>query len=76
MSNTIMRGSELLEKVCEAVGVDFQKTRRIVLDIPFDDWVAVYVEMIGDERLLEISTTLNGVEKEVISVNDMKVKSA
>jgi len=35
---------------------------RVVIDIPVDGAVRLYVERIGDNRLLDVVSTLNGVE--------------
>ena len=56
----IMVGSELSIKVCEAMGLDVNRTSRIVIELtPFQP-VAVYVEMLGDTRLLEVDWGMDG----------------
>jgi len=60
MSNVIS-GKSLLQIVSNAVGLKFQRTRRIIIDIPYDGVALVYAEMIGEEELLEIDySSLNG----------------
>lgn len=36
--------------------------RRVVIDASMDSAVLVYVERLGDERLLSVTTSLEGVE--------------
>lgn len=60
MSNVI-HGRSLLNVVSEAVGLEFQKMRRIIIDIPYDGVVLIYAEMIGEDELLKIDySALNG----------------
>jgi hypothetical protein len=58
-------GTQLLDALVEAgvVRAD-ERINRIVIDIRIRPLGAVmmYVERIGDERLLEVATTLEGVE--------------
>jgi hypothetical protein len=39
-----------------------EKVRRIVIDAQADDAVVMYVERWGDERLLDVALTLDGIE--------------
>jgi hypothetical protein len=39
-----------------------QTVRRVVIDIQASEPVVVYVEQYGDERLLQVAQTLEGVE--------------
>lgn len=41
---------------------DHQYVRRVVIDASVDSAVVMYVERYGDERLLAVATTLDGVE--------------
>lgn len=54
--------------LCEALGVSPDSARRVILDVNIcsDKPIAVYVEMIGDERLLTIDwqAELAGLEVE------------
>lgn len=60
MSNVI-HGRSLLKVVSKAVGLEFQKMRRIIIDIPYDGVVLIYAEMIGESELLEIDySSLSG----------------
>ncbi len=36
--------------------------RRVVVDAALDSATIVYVELIGDERMLKVATSLKGVE--------------
>ncbi len=38
------------------------RARRIVIDAKYDGLVIIYAELIGDERLLNVATTLEGIE--------------
>jgi len=42
--------------LCEAMGIDPDMTRRVILDVNVssDKYIVAYVEMYGDERLLAI----------------------
>jgi hypothetical protein len=35
---------------------------RVVVDAKVGNWIRVYVERVGDDRLLEVTQTLHGVE--------------
>ena len=65
----ILLGSDFLTTLCNALGLE--KVKRIVLDAEMDNAVIVYVEMLGDEKLLDIATSLNGVDIQVRAVKDM-----
>ena len=64
MSNSAITGNQLGMQVCEALGIDCEKTlvRRIVIDIAVNDLVKVYVETIGTEKLLDIKLPESGIE--------------
>jgi len=63
----IISGAALLELLIPALSLD-HKVRRIVLDIPFDDAVTVYIEQLGDERLLQINWPQMNQDNIVIDV--------
>ncbi len=67
----IIGGREFLHILCKTMGFEDAKVRRIVLDVGMDDVVLVYVELFGDDRLLNVSTTLDGVRINVKSVASM-----
>ena len=51
----IISGEALGMAVCEAMGIDPHRTGRIILDLGVGfEPVKVYVEMIGDDRLLSV----------------------
>ena len=56
-------GDVLAEQICEAMGVDLMKVRRIVIDVPFEGMSLVYLELVGDAKLLDINwrESLGGV---------------
>jgi hypothetical protein len=41
---------------------DIHHVRRIVIDAEADNPVKIYIEQYGDERLLKVAQTLDGVE--------------
>jgi hypothetical protein len=56
-------GRTFLESLIEAGIIrrdDF--VRRVVVDASVDNSLIVYVERYGDDRLLKVATTLDGVE--------------
>lgn len=56
-------GRKLLEALGDAGIIKVgDYVRRVVIDASIDDAVRVYVERIGDERLLNVALTLAGVE--------------
>lgn len=59
----IIIGREWARRVCEALGLDAQRVRRIVVDAQPDEALHVYVEYLGDERMLSVSfPSPDGVE--------------
>ena len=59
---TPITGDKFNRAVCEALGLEEPKVRRIIIDSPFGSAVRVLVEYIGDERLvdLDLITLLDG----------------
>lgn len=64
MNNTMTRipkilGGPLMDKVAAAIGapggVEVGAMQRIIIDIPHNDAVRVYVQYVGDARLLDIA---------------------
>jgi hypothetical protein len=53
--NKVAASRELGRKLIEA-GIVPKDTRRVVIDIPCDGAVVLYVECLGDQRLLELGT--------------------
>lgn len=47
--------NEVINKVCEAVGVDPMRTQRVIIDLGVDHIPLVYVQMIGDDSLLTVT---------------------
>ncbi len=56
-----IHGREFMRVLYEA-GVIPMTARRVVVDAAVDSATIVYVELIGDERMLKVATTLKGVE--------------
>lgn len=68
----IITGNKYGEILATALGIDASRVRRIVLDVQLENIVIAYVEMVGDERLLNISQSFEGVELKVINAMDVK----
>lgn len=50
----VINGEELGMKICEMLGIDPHRTSRIVVDIDANHFTKIYIEMIGDKRLLNL----------------------
>ena len=46
-------GGEFIQNICSQLGLD--GVRRIVIDAQHDSIVTMYVEFVGDERLLDVT---------------------
>jgi hypothetical protein len=66
MANYIISGAEISKQLCGALGLDPNLVRRIVLDFGANDPVTAYVEMYGDERMLDIQWTFDGSKIELV----------
>ena len=55
-------GQDLAILIAKGLGLDPLKVRRVVLDVGVNCAVVAYVELIGDERLIEIDWSGLGVE--------------
>lgn len=67
-NHRIILGAKLMQVLGPALGLDHQNIRRIVLDIVYDDTIKVYIENIGDERLLSIDWAGNLKDTKLIMV--------
>lgn len=63
-----MTGAEFIDLVRHVLGLDGAKLRRIVIDAHFQNVLIVYVEMLGDTRMLEI--TMPPIEAKIVPVQD------
>lgn len=55
MASNVISGKDFLDALARSIGIEESKLiQRIVLDVPFDGVVQVYVEMIGTKKLVEI----------------------
>lgn len=54
MAVTVPHPNDLGKQICDALGLDITTVSRIIIDIPCDDFVHVYVEMIGTTKLLDV----------------------
>jgi hypothetical protein len=61
MATSVIRGDEVGVKICEALGIDAKKVRRVVLDTGLPgEILTAHIEMYGDERFLNIKWELGG----------------
>jgi len=51
----VIIANEVINQVCEAVGVDPMRCQRIIIDLQVQDIPRVYVQMIGDDSLLTVT---------------------
>ncbi len=71
MSDQIVLGKELGKRICEKLGL--KRVRRLVIDIPYDGVVTVYVEQLGTTALLNIDMQSDGIKiKEVEPTSEEK----
>jgi hypothetical protein len=61
MAVNFLSGKEFAKQICEKSGIDFDTTKRIVIDVPLDGIVTIYVEKIGTRKLLDIDMQSNGI---------------
>ena len=64
MKYKAIRGMEFGKEVASKLGLE--NARRIIIDIGLDDVVMIYAELIGDERLYNISLNKLPIEIEVV----------
>ena len=57
------------------VGPD-ERVRRVVIDARFGSVPVVYVERLGDERLLSVVQTLGGVEIDVVRPDEEAMRGS
>ena len=50
----IILGRAIIGPICEALGLDMNKTFQIEISIPVDGPVKAEVDMWGDERLMDV----------------------
>lgn len=63
-------GWEFGQRLVEA-GVIGPDVRRCVIDVPADGIVMIYVERIGSRKLLDVVTSLKGVQIKVVDAEAM-----
>lgn len=54
MPDQLIMGNDLLENLCKGLNLPPNRVRRIVLDVSVNAAVTAYVEILGDEALLNI----------------------
>lgn len=63
MASKFVRSEDLIAKLAElGIVVDTGRVRRVVLDIRPGDFPIVHIECVGDDRLLRLLQTLDGVQ--------------
>jgi len=70
MARQIVRAEEYAIKVCEALGVDHTRVRRVVIDAKAGEALQIYVQFFGSSEILDIDlpfTPENPVE--IVKVN-------
>lgn len=65
----VIPAKDLLKQVCEKLGIPYNLTRRIVLDIPYNDIITVYVELVGTDALLDIRFESDGIDIKEVGVH-------
>lgn len=72
MTGRYILGRHLIGELVKQ-GVVSEDTRRVTIDCALDDVVTVYVEKVGDKRLLSIVPPLgeNGVQITTLEANDL-----
>lgn len=53
----VILARDLIPVLCKALGIEDGKVKRIVIDATYDDVVRVFVEHLGDSRMLTINWT-------------------
>jgi hypothetical protein len=64
----IIAGTDFLRTICDAINVDFNAVRRVVLDVSYNEAVFIYVEQLGTDKLLNINMQSDGIKLSEISV--------
>lgn len=54
MTDRIVPSQEIMDKISEALGFDISLCQRIVLDLQVDRIPTLYVQMVADERVLNL----------------------
>jgi len=62
--------------ICKALNLDAGLVQRIILDLPAEGVIKVYVQMMGDRQLLDIDWAAALGKSEVIKCADAKVAGA
>ena len=62
MTPRAISGNEFLLYLCKQLGLEWQKISRIVIDAQYNAVVRVYIEKVGDERLLSVNIPSSDIE--------------
>jgi hypothetical protein len=54
MATNIILGRDFLTVVCQALDINPNTIRRIIIDAKYDNVIIVYAEMLGTKELLKI----------------------
>ncbi len=63
----VISGKDFLNQICEAIDINPDNVRRVVLDIKYNDVITVYVEQLGTDKLLNINMNSDGIKLSEIS---------
>jgi hypothetical protein len=55
MTTLIRKSQEMMDKICDAYGIDKTRIQRIIIDLGIDYPPIVYVRFLDDGRLLELN---------------------
>jgi hypothetical protein len=58
----IVPGNNFIDMAAQALGIEARLVRRIVVDAQIGDVLIVHVELYGDEDMLNVAQTLEGVK--------------
>jgi len=65
----ITTSDELAVNICQALGLEHDRVYRVILDLVANEFPVIYVQMIGDSRLLDVDWK-RGLEGVAVSILD------
>lgn len=73
MTKNVAIGYEFHAQICEAVGIDPENVHKVIVEATAGEpIVSVYIELIGDERLLRVDWAGNADKLKVVKPNKPK----
>jgi len=74
MATPIIHAQDAIKQICEALEIPYERCQRVVIDLEYRGVPVIYVQMLGDKRMLEINwkealgvsavTVLGGAKRE------------